>query len=41
MTYTGGPGSELGAGNTNIRYSDQRTGINNYQAKSPTLKPYF
>jgi hypothetical protein len=29
LTYTGGPGSILGAGNTNIRFSDQRTGVNN------------
>jgi len=43
MVYTGGPGSILGIGNTGIRYVDSinRTGLNNYQAKSPTLKPYF
>jgi hypothetical protein len=43
MVYTGGPGSILGIGNTGIRYVDNinRTGLNNYQAKSPTLKPYF
>jgi hypothetical protein len=31
MTYLGGPGSNLGIGNTNIRYAspEQRTGINN------------
>jgi len=29
LTYTGGPGSILGIGNTNIRFSDQRTGVNN------------
>jgi hypothetical protein len=30
--YTGGPGSILGIGNTNIRFADQRTGINNATA---------
>jgi hypothetical protein len=29
ITYTGGPGSNLGQGLTNIRFADQRTGINN------------
>lgn len=29
MTYTGGPDSNLGIGNTGIRYADQRTGVNN------------
>jgi hypothetical protein len=29
LTYTGGPGSILGIGNTNIRFADKRTGINN------------
>jgi hypothetical protein len=29
MSYTGGPGSILGIGSTNIRFADQRTGINN------------
>jgi hypothetical protein len=29
MTYSGGPNSTLGIGKTNIRYFDQRTGINN------------
>jgi hypothetical protein len=33
ITYQGGPGSILGVGNTNIRFADQRTGINN-------VKPY-
>ena len=28
-TYPGGPNSDLGAGKTNIRFADQRTGINN------------
>jgi hypothetical protein len=43
MTYTGGPGSKLGIGNTNIRYVSpiNRTGLNNYQAKDPVLKNYF
>jgi hypothetical protein len=43
MTYTGGPGSLLGIGNTNIRYVSpiNRTGLNNYQAKDPVLKNYF
>ena len=44
MVYTGGPGSLLGVGNTNIRYVSpiNRTGLNNYQANgSPTLKNYF
>jgi hypothetical protein len=30
--YTGGPGSILGVGNTNIRFADQRTGVNNATA---------
>jgi hypothetical protein len=29
LSYTGGPGSILGVGNTNIRFADQRTGVNN------------
>jgi hypothetical protein len=29
LTYEGGPGSNLGVGKTNIRFSSQRTGINN------------
>jgi hypothetical protein len=29
LTYTGGPGAPLGIGNTNIRFADQRTGVNN------------
>jgi hypothetical protein len=29
LTYRGGPGSILGVGNTNIRFADQRTGLNN------------
>ena len=31
LQYGGGPGSILGIGNTNIRFSDQRTGRNNSQ----------
>ena len=40
MTYTGGPNSILGVGNTNIRYTDpiSRTGYNNYQAKFNTFR---
>ena len=41
LSYQGGPGSILGIGNTNIKFADQRTGLNNpnygknrkYQAK--------
>jgi hypothetical protein len=29
LTYSGGPGSDLGIGKTNIRFADQRTGLNN------------
>ena len=29
LTYNGGPGAPLGIGNTNIRFADQRTGLNN------------
>ena len=29
ISYSGGPGSILGIGNTKIRFADQRTGINN------------
>ena len=29
ISYTGGPGSILGIGSTNIKFADQRTGINN------------
>jgi hypothetical protein len=29
LTYNGGPGSNLGIGNTSIKFTDQRTGINN------------
>jgi hypothetical protein len=38
ITYTGGPDSILGIGNTNIRFADQRTGTQNAQAISnPTF----
>jgi hypothetical protein len=30
LTYSGGPGSDLGIGKTNIKFADQRTGINNF-----------
>jgi len=36
ISYTGGPGSILGVGRTNIRFADQRTGINNAKNKNPT-----
>jgi hypothetical protein len=36
LTYTGGPGAPLGIGNTNIRFADQRTGVNNNLAISST-----
>ena len=29
ISYTGGPGSILGIGSTNIKFADQRTGVNN------------
>jgi len=44
MSYKGGPGAKLlGVGTTNIRFVDPigRTGLNNYQAVNPNLKPYF
>jgi hypothetical protein len=42
MVYNGGPGSQLGIGNTNIRFADQRTGLNNRLAKlSGADKNYF
>ena len=34
LSYGGGPGSDLGIGRTNIRYSDQRTGDQNALASS-------
>ena len=39
LTYTGGPGSILGIGNTNIRFSDQRTGVNNATSITTQRKP--
>ena len=41
LSYNGGPGSNLGIGNTSIKFSDQRTGINNALATSPDYKSYF
>jgi hypothetical protein len=41
ITYTGGPDSILGIGNTNIRFADQRTGNNNILAKTPAFQSYF
>jgi hypothetical protein len=35
MSYPSGPGSFLGSGNTNIRFADQRTGINNKLFNNP------
>ena len=34
LTYNGGPGSILGIGNTNIKFADQRTGLNNPELKN-------
>jgi hypothetical protein len=34
LTYGGGPGSILGIGNTNIKFADQRTGLNNPELKN-------
>ena len=33
LTYGGGPGSILGIGKTNIKFADQRTGINSFNKK--------
>jgi hypothetical protein len=42
LSYRGGPGSILGVGTTNIKFGDQRTGINNSLAKSIGAdKAYF
>jgi len=38
ITYSGGPGSILGVGQTHIRYADQRTGINNPQFGSKAFE---
>jgi hypothetical protein len=37
LTYGGGPNSILGIGNTNIRFADQRTGVNNSALKNNAL----
>jgi hypothetical protein len=37
LTYPGGPGSDLGIGNTNIRFADQRTGINSFNTPAGTF----
>jgi len=34
LSYPGGPDSELGIGKTNIRFADQRTGLNNLNLKN-------
>ena len=34
ISYPGGPGSDLGIGKTNIRFADQRTGLNNPELKN-------
>jgi hypothetical protein len=39
LSYSGGPGSTLGVGKTNIRFADQRTGVNNSLAKTNPI--YF
>jgi len=43
LSYSGGPGSKLGVGTTNIRYTDQRTGENNPLASTNPawFKGYF
>lgn len=33
LSYKGGPGSNLGIGRTNIRFADQRTGVNSIHGK--------
>ena len=33
LSYQGGPGADLGIGRTNIRFADQRTGVNNINGK--------
>jgi hypothetical protein len=40
MTYSGGPGAPLGIGKTNIRFSNQRTGINNANGKKIVAGTY-
>ena len=34
LTHRGGPGSNLGIGNTDIKFADQRTGLNNPELKN-------
>lgn len=42
ISYNGGPGSNLGVGRTDIRYADQRTGLQNANlAGSPTQTQRF
>ena len=41
LEYDGGPGSILGIGKTQIKFADQRTGINNIYAKDPSKKDFF
>jgi len=42
ISYNGGPGSNLGVGRTDIRYADQRTGLQNANlAGSPTQTQQF
>ena len=38
LSYIGGPGSTLGIGNTNIRFADQRTGVNNSELKNDPVR---
>jgi hypothetical protein len=41
LSYQGGPGSFLGIGSTNIRFADQRTGLNNPKyGKNPVYQAY-
>jgi hypothetical protein len=49
LSYQGGPGSILGIGNTNIKFADQRTGLNNpnygknskYQAEKRNIEANY
>jgi hypothetical protein len=40
LSYPGGPGAPLGIGKTNIRFADQRTGINNSNGKGMVAGTY-
>jgi hypothetical protein len=40
LSYPGGPNAPLGIGQTNIRFADQRTGINNVNGKSIVAGTY-